>query len=296
MSWFRKKERGFKPAARKQIPDGLWTRCLKCGDIVYRMEVERMLWTCPKCEFHFRVSARQYVDILADEGVFEERDGHLFPKDPLRFRDVKRYTDRLRQAQASSSLTEAILCGSAKIGGYDVELGILDFSFMGGSMGSVVGEKVARAAARAEERSCPLAIVSSSGGARMQEGILSLMQMAKTSALLARFSDSGGLYISILAHPTTGGVTASFATLGDVIIAEPGALVGFAGPRVIQQTINQELPEGFQRSEFLLEHGMVDMVVHRMKMKETLVGLFSFFLEDGGSEAPLPIPRRVQGN
>ncbi len=291
MSWFRKKGRGFKPTERKEIPDGLWMRCAKCGDIIYRKEAEKLLGTCPKCSYHFRMTARQYVDLLVDEGTFEERDGSLLPKDPLRFKDSKRYADRLKISQKKTAMSEAILCGSAKIGGFRTELGVLDFAFMGGSMGSVVGEKVARAAARSLEASCPLVLVSCSGGARMQEGILSLMQMAKTSALLAKFSDGGGLFISILTHPTTGGVTASFATLGDVILAEPDALVGFAGPRVIQQTINQELPPGFQKSEFLLEHGMVDRVVHRTKMRDEIIGLFRFFLEDAAVDPAGPFPK-----
>lgn len=291
MSWFRKKGRGFKPAKRKEIPDGLWMRCDRCADILYRKEVERMAWTCPKCNHHFRVSARQYVDLLVDEGTCEIRDSGLHPKDPLGFKDSKRYTDRLKASQEKTGLGDAILSCSAKIGGYDVELGVLDFEFMGGSMGSVVGEKVARATVRAQEKPCPLILVSCSGGARMQEGILSLMQLAKTSALLARFSDAGGLFISILTHPTTGGVTASFATLGDVIVAEPGALVGFAGPRVIEQTINQELPEGFQRSEFLLERGMVDMIVHRTKMRRRITSLLGFFLEDARVDPSGPFPK-----
>ncbi len=294
MVWFRKKGRGFKPAKRKEIPDGLWMRCSKCGDIIYRKEAEKLLGTCPKCSHHFRMSARQYVDMLVDDDSFGEWDADLLPRDPLRFKDSKRYTERLKASQKKTSMNDAVLCGSAKIGGFDTELAVLDFSFMGGSMGSVVGEKVARAAARALEKSRPLIVVSCSGGARMQEGILSLMQMAKTSALLARLSDAGGLYISILTHPTTGGVTASFATLGDVILAEPDALVGFAGPRVIQQTINEELPPGFQKSEFLLEHGMVDRIVHRTRMRDEIVDLFKFFLEDAAVDPAGPFPK-VQG-
>lgn len=291
MSWFRKKGRGFKPTKRKEIPDRLWMRCDGCGDILYRKEVERLLWTCPKCNHHSRTGARAYVKLLADEGTFESRDDNLLPTDPLSFKDSKRYPDRLKGGYEKTGMADAILTGQAKVGGFEVELGVLDFAFMGGSMGSVVGEKVARATARATEESCALILVSCSGGARMQEGILSLMQMAKTSALLARFSDGGGLFISILTHPTTGGVTASFATLGDVIIAEPGALIGFAGPRVIQQTINQELPKGFQTAEFLLERGMVDMVVHRTKMKETAVDVLKFFLEDAQVDPDAPFPR-----
>jgi len=291
MSWFRKTGRGFKPAKRKEIPDRLWMRCDGCGDILYRKEVEKLLWTCPKCNHHFRISARQYVGLLADEGTFRSMDDHLAPADPLAFRDSKRYTDRLKASQRKTGLADAILTGTAKVAGSRVELGVLDFGFMGGSMGSVVGEKVARATARATDAACPLILVSCSGGARMQEGILSLMQMAKTSAVLARLSDAGGLYVSILTHPTTGGVTASFATLGDVIIAEPGALVGFAGPRVIQQTIKQDLPEGFQRSEFLLEHGMVDMIVHRTNMRDTVTGLVQFFLADARMDPTVPFPR-----
>ncbi len=279
MSWFRRIERGLKGSIKREMPDGLWRKCDGCGEIVYERVIQRNYWTCNKCGHHFMISARDYITMLVDEDTFEESDANLTSVDPLEFKDSKRYPDRLKAAIKKTALREAILTGKGEIGGHPSVLGALDFRFLGGSMASVVGEKVARATRRALEENRFLVLISSSGGARMQEGILSLMQMAKTSAWLARFSEAGGLYISILTHPTTGGVTASFAMLGDIVIAEPGALIGFAGPRVIEQTINQELPPGFQRSEFLLDHGMLDMVVSRPQIKKTLVGIFDFFSE-----------------
>jgi acetyl-CoA carboxylase carboxyl transferase subunit beta len=223
------------------------------------------------------ISGRDYVSLISDGDSFSEMDSRMQSRDPLGFKDSKRYPDRLRSAMKKTGLSEAVITGPCEVGGHPVVMGVLDFKFMGGSMASVVGEKVARATRKALDDRHNLILVSSSGGARMQEGILSLMQMAKTSAWLARHSEEGLLYLSILTHPTTGGVTASFAMLGDIIIAEPGALVGFAGPRVIEQTINQELPPGFQRAEFLLDHGMVDMVVPRPEMKKTVVRILDFF-------------------
>jgi acetyl-CoA carboxylase carboxyl transferase subunit beta len=277
MSWFRRIERGLKGDDKRDLPDGLWRKCDACGEIMYERVIERNMWSCMKCGHHFIISGHQYASILADKGTFEEIDAGMRSIDPLGFKDSKKYTDRIRAATKKTGLNEAVVAGTCKIGDHPAVVAAFDFKFMGGSMGSVVGEKVARAIKRAVEGKTALVIVSSSGGARMQEGILSLMQMAKTSAWLTRLSDAGRPYISILTHPTTGGVTASFSMLGDVIIAEPGALIGFAGPRVIQQTINQDLPEGFQRAEFLLEHGQVDMVVPRPRMKQTVVDLLDFF-------------------
>jgi acetyl-CoA carboxylase carboxyl transferase subunit beta len=277
MSWFRRIEKGVASDVRRDMPDGLWRKCDKCGEIVYERVIKRNYWTCIKCGYHFMVSSLEYIAMIADENTFVEIDPGLRSCDPLGFRDSKRYADRLRIAIKKTGLNEAVVTGTCRIGEHKAVIGVLDFRFMGGSMASVVGEKISRAARRAIDDRSVLVIVSSSGGARMQEGILSLMQMAKTSAWLGRVSEAGLLYVSVLTNPTTGGVTASFGMLGDVIIAEPGALVGFAGPRVIEQTINQELPAGFQSSEFLLEHGMVDMVVARAQMKKTLVGIFDFF-------------------
>ena len=284
MSWFRKIEQGLKRDRKRDMPDGLWRKCDGCGEIVYERVIHRNNWTCIKCGHHFIVTAREYISTIADPGSFVEMDSAIRSGDPLSFRDSKKYTDRLKSAMKKTGLSEAAVTGRCETGKHPACVAALDFKFMGGSMASVVGEKVARATKIALEERRFLIIVSSSGGARMQEGILSLMQMAKTSAWLARYADEGLLYISILTHPTTGGVTASFAMLGDIIIAEPGALVGFAGPRVIEQTINQELPEGFQRAEFLLDHGMVDMVVPRTRMKQTLVDIFDFF---GDIEKPV---------
>ena len=278
MSWIRKAKEGLKAQQRRrELPDGLWTKCEDCGEILYHKELERNLWTCSKCSYHFRIPARTYLRILLDEGSFVERFSEVVSTDPLRFRDAKRYADRLKKAREETGLSEAILVGEARIDGRPLVIGAMDFSFLGGSLASAAGERIARGILLALERRWPLLILSSSGGARMFEGILSLMQMAKTNALLARLSDAGLPYISVQTHPTTGGVTASYASVGDVILAEPKALIGFAGPRVIKQTINQELPEGFQRSEFLLEHGMVDRIVHRTELRRTLSWFLQFF-------------------
>lgn len=228
---------------------------------------------CPKCSHHFRIPADQRINLLCDRQSFEEFDVNLRSADPLSFKDTTRYRDRIKRSEKKSGLVEAVRTGRASINGRKFMLGVFDFAYMGGSMGVVVGEKLTRVAERALEERVPLVIISSSGGARMQEGIYSLMQMAKVTAALNRLSEAGIPYISVLTDPTTGGVAASFAMLGDLIIAEPGALIGFAGPRVIEQTIRSKLPEGFQRSEFLLEHGMVDLVVHRSEMKETLANI-----------------------
>ncbi|MEW5994672.1 MAG: acetyl-CoA carboxylase, carboxyltransferase subunit beta [Candidatus Zixiibacteriota bacterium] len=258
------------------MPEGLWTKCPDCGEIVYTKKMEELLWVCPNCRYHFRIPVHKYIRILLDDGLLEEYDAGLTSKDPLKFRDSKKYPDRIKQAQQKTGANDAVTAGMARIDGIEVSFAIMNFEFIGGSMGSVVGEKVARAIERSIQREAPLVIVSCSGGARMQEGILSLMQMAKTSALLAILDDKKIPYISILTNPTTAGVMASYASLGDVIIAEPKALLGFAGPRVIKQTIGQDLPEGFQLSEFFLEKGFLDRVVERGELRKTVVKLLKY--------------------
>ncbi|MDX2146574.1 MAG: acetyl-CoA carboxylase, carboxyltransferase subunit beta [Planctomycetota bacterium] len=269
-----------RPQRKAAIPEGLWLRCPGCGKMTYRRQLEANLNVCPECSLHHRVSAAQRVEQLLDEGTFQEMFTGLQSVDPLKFRDLKSYSDRLLAEQIRTGQVDAIKAGRGFVKGREVMLVCLDLTFMMGSMGSVVGETVTRAIeAATPTRSAPglpLIIVSCSGGARMQESGLSLMQMAKTSAALARFDDAGGLFISVLTDPTTGGVTASFAMLGDVILAEPQALIGFAGPRVIQQTIRQELPEGFQRAEFLRKSGMVDRVVPRAQLRNEIARIIDF--------------------
>ena len=273
MAWF-KKDR--KPKAvrdertRSSLPEGLWVRCDGCREIIFSKELDKNLRICPKCGFHFRIDAPARIALLLDEPDPTEIFGDIRPADPLTFADTKRYVDRLRTYQQALGVRDAVMIVEGRLEGLPVVLAVLDYRFMGGSMGSVVGEKIARAAERAADRRQPLIVVSASGGARMQEGVLSLMQMAKISAALARLRAARVPYISVLTDPTTGGVTASFAMLGDLNVAEPGALIGFAGPRVIEQTIRQSLPEGFQRSEFLLAHGFLDLVVPRPELKATL--------------------------
>lgn len=261
---------------RNAIPEGLWLRCPGCGQMVYRKQMEANLHVCPECSHHFRIGATERVKQMADPASFEPMFIGLLPTDPLGFRDLKAYGERLLAEQIKSGRNDAIMAGTCFIKGRPAMLAVLDLEFMMGSMGSVVGETVTRAIETATERNLPMIIVSGSGGARMQESGLSLMQMAKTSAALGRHDDAGGLFISVLTDPTTGGVTASFAMLGDVIIAEPKALIGFAGPRVIQQTIRQELPEGFQRSEYLQKAGMVDRVVSRADLRSELARIIDF--------------------
>ncbi|MBU1298192.1 MAG: acetyl-CoA carboxylase, carboxyltransferase subunit beta [Bacteroidetes bacterium] len=274
MAWFkRSKDSIASETKKKEIPDGLWTKCESCGEILHRTQLEQQLFTCPKCTFHFRIGSKEYLAFLMDEGIFKEMDSKMKSKDPLKFVDTKPYKNRIKDVIAKTGLNDAIRTGVGKINGIKTAVGCMDFSFIGGSMGSVVGEKVARLTERARKERIPLVIISSSGGARMMEGALSLMQLAKTSARLAQLADAGIPFISVITDPTTGGVTASYAMLGDVNIAEPGALIGFAGPRVIRQTIGKDLPPGFQRSEFQLEHGFVDVVVHRKDMKETITKL-----------------------
>ena len=273
MAWFKKDK---KPKAvresreRSTVPEGLWLRCDGCREIVYSKELERNLRICPKCGFHFRIDAPARIALLLDEAQPKTLFDEVVPADPLGFADTKRYADRLKAYQKALGVSDAVMVVAGAIEEIPVVLAVMDYRFMGGSMGSVVGEKLTRAAEVAHDRKRPLVIVSASGGARMQEGILSLMQMAKISAALMLLREAGVPYISVLTDPTTGGVTASFAMLGDLNIAEPGALIGFAGPRVIEQTIRQSLPEGFQRSEFLLEHGFLDLVVPRPELKATL--------------------------
>ncbi len=281
MEWFRKAKPGIDSQEKKNIPEGLWTKCNSCGEITYTKKIEELLWVCPKCDYHFKYSSSKYINLLLDDGKLEEYDKSLSSKDPLKFRDSKKYTDRLKQAQQKSGAVDAVTAGIGKIEGGEVSFAIMNFSFIGGSMGSVVGEKISRAIERSIDRNIPLIILSSSGGARMQEGILSLMQMAKTSSLLAIANKKKIPYISILTNPTTAGVMASYASLADVIIAEPKALLGFAGPRVIQQTIGQELPEGFQSSEFFMERGFVDMIVSRKNLRQTISGLLGHMWNKG---------------
>ncbi len=286
MAWFwKRREEGERPR-RVNIAEGLWIKCDSCKEIVYRAEVERAGRVCPKCRYPFRISARERLALLVDAGSFEERDTGLHSLDPLGFRDTKRYRDRLRTAKEKTGLEEAVLAGTARICGDPVVLCVFEFNFMGGSMASVVGEKLTRAAELALQKRVPLIVVSASGGARMQEGILSLMQMAKTAAALQRLGEERVPYLSVLTDPTTGGVTASFAMLGDIILAEPRALIGFAGPRVIAETIRQPLPEGFQRSEFLLEHGQLDLIVERRELRPLLGRILAFFCD----RSSLPVP------
>ncbi len=255
------------------MPSDVFDKCEGCGEILYGEKLVQNLQVCPSCGHHFRFTAERYVEVLLDEGSFEEMDREMRSRDLLDFHDVKPYQDRLNAAEADVGRREAVLAGTGTLEGSGVVLAVMDFRFVGGSMGSVVGEKITRAAGAALNREEPLIVVTASGGARMQEGIYSLMQMAKVSSVLARLHEAALPYITVITDPTTGGVTASFAMLGDVNLAEPGALIGFAGPRVIGETIRQELPKGFQRSEFLLTHGMVDCVVDRRELKETLAAL-----------------------
>ena len=273
MAWFRKDKKPLKAEDRRDMPSDVFDKCAGCGEILYAEKLAQNLQVCPSCGHHFRVAAEKYIDIFLDDGSFEEIDRNIGSTDPLGFRDLKPYAERLEAAEAKVGRKEAVLAGTGTLEGMGVTVAVMDFRFVGGSMGSVVGEKIARAGRMALDRKQPLIVVSASGGARMQEGIYSLMQMAKTSAVLARLHEAGLPYIAVLTDPTTGGVTASHAMLGDVNLAEPGALIGFAGPRVIEETIRQELPDGFQRSEFLLEHGMVDRVVDRRKLKSEVATL-----------------------
>ena len=284
MAWFKRETFSLIAQKKKDLPGGLWLKCKQCGEIIYKKELDRNLYVCWKCGYHFRMIAKNYIKLLSDDGKFEEFNENIKSEDPLKFRAAKRYSDQLKASIKKTGTNEAVLTGFGKIKNRSVVLVVMNFSFIGGSMGSVVGEKIARATDVAIKESLPLIIVSASGGARMMEGALSLMQMAKTSAYLAKLSNAGLPFISIVTNPTTGGVSASYAMLGDVIIAEPGALVGFAGPRVIKQTIGQDLPGGFQTSEFLLEHGFIDAIYPRSELKEKLALMLGFFEKEHGKK------------
>jgi acetyl-CoA carboxylase carboxyl transferase subunit beta len=277
MAWFIRTKSSIQDTQQKEMPDGLWTKCPSCYEIIYKKQLEDNIFTCPKCDYHFRIGGQKYIDIIFDEDSFFETNTNIISADPLNFEDTKKYNERLKSTYLKTGLNEALTTGYGKINGNNISFGCMNFNFIGGSMGSVVGEKFFLAAKYALEKKIPLLIISATGGARMQEAALSLMQMAKTSAILTELSEKKIPYISILTDPTTGGVSASYGMLGDVNIAEPGALIGFAGPRVIEQTIKKKLPQGFQRSEFLIEHGMIDMIVRRKDLKDTLTKLISWF-------------------
>ncbi len=282
MAWFKKDK--SKTEKKVKVPEGLWVKCNSCKEIIYRKELDKNRKICPKCNYHFRISASERISLLTDNSSFSEIAVDLKSRDPLDFKDQKSYKDRLNDLQKKTNILDAANAGSALIGKHPVIMVVLDFAFMGGSMGSVVGEKFVLAAEKAADEELPLVSVASSGGARMHEGIISLMQMAKTSAAIARLKEKKMPFISILADPTFGGVSASFAMLGDIIIAEPKSLIGFAGPRVIEQTIKQQLPQNFQTAEFLLEHGMIDMIVNRKELKQTVTKLLSLIAGNGRFE------------
>ena len=270
MVWFKRKDDKLKDSEKKSIPDGLWDKCTSCSEILYKPELEKTYHVCRHCGHHFRISPDLYLELLLDPNSYEELFPNVKSVDSLAFKAMKKYRDQLQMAQEKTRKNDAIHCYLGELNKYPIVLGIMDFRFIGGSFGSVVGEKVSRSIKLAGKQKCPFILICASGGARMQESALSLMQMAKTASQLAKFSDEKGLYVPILTDPTTGGVTASFGMLGDIILAEPGALIGFAGPRVIKQTIGKDLPPGFQRSEFLLEKGFLDHIVTRKNMKDTL--------------------------
>jgi acetyl-CoA carboxylase carboxyl transferase subunit beta len=277
MAWFKRESGELDTSGEKKVrTEGLWVKCESCRQIIWKKDLEENLNVCPKCEKHFRIDARTRLAQLLDDGEYEAFDGDLASTDPLKFVDLKPYSSRLRQAQEDTGLKDAVINARGKLQGRPVVVSAMEYAFIGGSMGAVVGEAITRAIERAAESNTPLIIVSASGGARMMEGVVSLMQLAKISAALARLDQAKVPYISLLTDPTTGGVTASFAMLGDLNIAEPGALIGFAGPRVIEQTIRQKLPPGFQRSEFLLEHGMLDAVVPRKQLKPYIARALEF--------------------
>jgi len=277
MAWFKRESGELDPSGEKKIrTEGLWVKCEGCRQIIWKKDLEDNLNVCPKCGKHFRIDARARLAQLFDDGEYEVFSGNLVSTDPLKFVDLKPYSERLQRAQEETGLNDAVINGRGKLNGRAVIISAMEYSFIGGSLGAVVGEMITRAIEESLDRKQPLIIISASGGARMMEGVLSLMQLAKISAALARLDEARVPYVSVLTDPTTGGVTASFAMLGDLIIAEPGALIGFAGPRVIEQTIRQKLPPGFQRSEFLLEHGMLDAVIHRKEMKPYIARALEF--------------------
>jgi len=278
MAWFKRKDKNIQTDQRKEMPEGVWVKVPKTGETVHRRELEDNLWVDPLSGYHFRIGSDEYLSFLFDKGEFEEIGQNIVPTDPLEFEDRKKYSDRLDEYQEKTGKTDAVRVGIGKMNELDVVITCMDFNFIGGSMGSVVGERIGMAIDHARENEKPLIIISQSGGARMMESVLSLMQMAKTSAKLAQLEESGVPYISLMTNPTTGGVTASFAMLGDFNIAEPEALIGFAGPRVIRQTIGRDLPEGFQRSEYLLEHGFLDFITPRPQIKDKLTKLIKILL------------------
>jgi len=277
-----KKEVKAKPEQKLDLPPGIWLKCDSCGEILYRNELEKNLWICNKCNFHFRINCKKYIELLLDDGKLDEFNSHIEPLDPLEFPDYKK---KIKDAQKKTGMKEGIITGIGAIGGVPLVFCAMEFGFIGGSMGSVIGEKVARAIRMAREKNIPLIIISTTGGARMQEGILSLMQMVKTSAELALLNQKKILYISILVNPSYAGVMASYASLGDIIIAEPGAMMGFTGPRVIEQTIGEKLPPGFQRSEFMMEHGLVDLLVSRKELRNTLIRILTTVVKNGRTPA-----------
>ena len=279
MAWFKRESGDLDNSGAKKVrTEGLWVKCESCRQIIWKKDLEENLSVCPKCDKHFRIDARTRLALLLDDGEYAVYDDNLESNDPLKFVDLKAYSSRLAQAQEDTGLRDAVINAVGKLGGRTVVVSAMEYAFIGGSMGAVVGEAITRAVERALAAKAPLIIVSASGGARMMEGVISLMQLAKISAALARLDDAKIPYVSLLTDPTTGGVTASFAMLGDLNIAEPGALIGFAGPRVIEQTIRQKLPAGFQRSEFLLEHGMLDAVVHRKQLKPYIARALNFMV------------------
>lgn len=280
MSWFKRKDENIQTDTRKEMPEGVWIKVPTTGETIHRRELEDNLWVDPLSGYHFRIGSEKYFDIIFDKGKFKELGSEIQPTDPLEFEDRKKYKDRLEEYQKKTELSDAARVGVGKMNKLDVVVACMDFSFIGGSMGSVVGERLGVAIDHARENKFPLIIISQTGGARMMESVLSLMQMAKTSAKLAQLDEAKVPYISYMTDPTTGGVTASFAMLGDFNVAEPGALIGFAGPRVIRQTIGRDLPEGFQTSEYLLEHGFLDFIVHRTEMKEKLTKLLNLVLQN----------------
>jgi acetyl-CoA carboxylase carboxyl transferase subunit beta len=285
MAWFKRESGELDPSGEKKIrTEGLWVKCEGCRQIIWKKDLEDNLNVCPKCGKHFRIDARARLAQLFDDGQYEVFSGNLVSTDPLKFVDLKPYSERLQRAQDETGLNDAVINGRGKLNGRAVIISAMEYSFIGGSMGAVVGEMITRAIEESLDSKQPLIIISASGGARMMEGVLSLMQLAKISAALARLDEARVPYVSVLTDPTTGGVTASFAMLGDLIIAEPGALIGFAGPRVIEQTIRQKLPPGFQRSEFLLEHGMLDAVIHRKEMKAYIARALEFMTPGVGAQ------------
>ncbi len=274
MPWFKRSKENISPdSQKKDLPDGQWEKCPSCSEIIHKKQLEANLWTCLKCNHHFRIGSSEYIDIILDKGTFKEIDKKMRSADPLHFEDTKKYTDRIAETIKKTGIFDAVRTGTGKLKGTEIAFGCMDFKFIGGSMGSVVGEKIARVTDKAYKNKLPLVIISQSGGARMMEGAYSLMQLAKTSSRLARLAEAKIPYISVMTDPTTGGTTASYAMLGDVNVAEPQALIGFAGPRVIKQTIGRDLPKGFQRSEFQLEQGFVDVVAQRKDLRDVIHNL-----------------------